>query len=243
MKHKKHLERNEAKQGAHEKRGPTAFVKKYPGFTVATIIAVLVIVAFFASSLMTGYSPTAEQTAVLRSLYEENQLQLDDLIVGASEQLNGNYGSVIEDDYFSSARDDFVWLKAKETELYYTLPAQDAYAREGAFTFFMQKILQINEDAAYLLDTQNFDSTITAAQKVSVPTVTDFNSVEDFFQSGMTKEDYDIMMNNSSYVENRFLATTNALIVEYYSAKSQILEGDSSQERKYVEAKKLLLLS
>lgn len=221
----------------------SAFVKKYPGFVVAAVIAVFVIIAFFASSSATRYSPTDEQVSVSKSLYEENQLQLDGLIEGVNEQLNGNYESTLEDDYFNSMKDDFVWLKARETELYYARPAQDAYAREIAFTLFMQKVLQANEDSAYLLESENFDSTIAAAQKVSAPVIKNLNSLEDFFHAGLVQEDYDAITEGSPYLESKFLAATNALIEEYYSAKALIINGASGQERKYVEAKKIMLLS
>ena len=235
------------RHGRHHKGagsgGALAFAKKYPGFVIASVLAVFVIIIFFASSLMTGYSPTSEQVSLSKDLYAQNQQQLDDLAASADAQLNGDYQSTLEDDYFASVKDDFKWLKAEETTLYYARPAQDAYPKELAFTIFMQKIVQVNEDSAYLLDSDNLDTAIAAAQNVSVPVVKDLNTLEDFFGAEVAQEDYDALTADSPYVEAKFLSTLNALIADYRSAKMLIIEGSSSKERKYVEAKKLLMLS
>ncbi|MBT4192120.1 MAG: hypothetical protein HOE11_02330 [Candidatus Diapherotrites archaeon] len=205
------------------------FLKKYPGFTIA-IIFIIIVIALLAIVISVGGS-SGEELAQGRMMHEENALYLDDLITGFEEQEIA-FENPLDDDYYYSIRDDFYWLKNKESSIYNSFPANEIYLKEMAFTVFMDLILQTNLDFTFELFEEDYDSAINDA-------LTKELGIENFVVTSEIEE----LFEGAEYEKSVFENSLNGLIDEYVSLKTNILKGDVSSERKFVEAKKIIFIS
>ncbi|MCX6803744.1 MAG: hypothetical protein NTY48_04195 [Candidatus Diapherotrites archaeon] len=139
--------------------------------------------------------------------------------------------STINDDYYTSTKQDIDWLKNKETQLYKTPPIRLLFARELAYSGVMQLVMTINTSTVFQLSEQDYTSSINEAknQGITMPMILSQQEIDDTFSSSEEKD--------------AFNKTCEELFKEYVALKKQILESNASKERKFVEAKKLLWIT
>jgi len=228
---KKHKEVLNAKHSSHAKGGAGAFAKKYPGFTFALIVALIVIISYAFFSGGAGYFSSSEENAYAKQVSEDNRAALEEYLANIAAELDGRYDTTIEDDYLYSMKDDVEWLKTKEAALYSAMPVSQAFMREFAFTIFMQKVVEVNQNSSIEIGAQDYSERISYAQTLEIK-APELLTEEDLSEIAFEPGEKDV-----------FDAVTKALFYEYIAAKKSILSGDSALERKYVEAKKLIYLS
>ncbi|MEK6958998.1 MAG: hypothetical protein AABW59_03065 [archaeon] len=238
-KHKAHVKKHEAAPKSGDLAG---FVKSKPWFVLWVVLALAVVILFFWSlSLAEDYS--SEKNLAAKSFYSQNQMMLDQYISDVNEILEGPFETTLEDDYAYSAKHDLEWLKAMEKKVYESKPNSDVYAKELAFTFFFERLISLNEDVAYAEDTTDYAGTISNATNLASPLIADYNDLYDYYNTTITEAELDEMLLNKDKEKQIFYSTLTLVMGEYFAEKKLILAAEGSQERKYVEAKKLTFLS
>ena len=209
--------------------GVMRMIKKYPGFSIAIIFVVIVLVLLALAISIGGTS--GEELAEGKMLHEENALYLNDLITGFEEQ-EKSFENPLDDDYYYSIRDDFYWLKEKEEAIYNSFPTSEIYLKEMAFTLFMESILQTNLDFTFEIFEEDYDLAISEALETEL-------GIDNF----ILVSEMDTIFEGAEQEKTIFENSLRGLINEYVALKKNILNGDASRERKYVEAKKIIFIS
>jgi hypothetical protein len=205
------------------------FLKKYPGFTIAIAFAIILLILFVALSL-TG-TASGEELAQARTMHEENSLYLEELTLNF-ENYERDFTEPLDDDYYFSIKDDLDWLKEKENLIYHSFPGNEIYLKEMAFTIFMEKIVQTNLDFTFEFFEQDYEQVINEALEKEI-------TKENFVDS----EEIELFFEEMDHEQLVFETTLDQLTEEYFVWKKNILLSDSGNERKFVEAKKLIFLS
>jgi hypothetical protein len=236
MKHKKNVHNSVVQDNIlHEQKKKnfisslTSLPKEKPGFVVAIILTIIILYLFI-SSFNPDITPYAKALQS-RQFHEENVLLFNEYLTATDEQLALPAEEAIEDFYLLSIKDDLLWLQKKELEVFSSKPNSDVLIKEIAFSFFSQKIIQINQDFAYDIGEPDYERTINQAIDANIPPI-----------SILTEDEINETFSTPREIE-LFHATKNSLFEEYLANKYAILDGDEQIERKYVEAKKLVLLS
>jgi hypothetical protein len=205
------------------------FYKKYPGFIYGIIIAIIIIIlAIWSIGAVDPYAVEKEEQA--RVTHQTIQMQIDEMLL-ALDTIDNNYDDFYDDDYYNSIKDDFIWLKEKDIETF-SRKGEDYYLREFANFIFLNRLLALNEE--FLLDFYDFDEELIIEQakgvELDTEDITTLFEIDELFENELINKDI-------------FYDQLNELINEYQLNKKLILNGDSGRERKFVEAKKLLMLS
>jgi hypothetical protein len=225
--------KNKEKDKKREQKSPFSsiilFVKQKPGFVIAVALTIIILYLFF-SSYTPNITPYAN-ALTSKQFHEENLLLFNDYLVAIDEQLALPSEDPIEDIYLQSIKEDILWLQKKEMQTFNSKPNTDVLVKEITFSFFAQKIVQLNEDFSFDIGELDYERTINQAFDANIPSIPILteDEINETFQIQREKELFNV--------------TKNILFEEYLAKKYAILEGDYPLERKYVEAKKLILLS
>ncbi len=226
----KSFEIKAAKRDSHNLCG---FAKKYPGFIIAMAFFIFIVVLFFlfSSTIM----QTQAKAISAKELYLQNQELIDsmilevDYVLSQGSEGNDYSSSTLEDDYLAAFKDDLEWLKDEEKELFNSKPTTSVFAKEIAFSAFMQNLIEINE--LYLIGPESdYQKKINEALSapVNVPVLLIEEELNETFTSQEEKDTYH--------------TTLKELFEKYASSKKIFINSINSTERKYVEAKKLVWL-
>jgi hypothetical protein len=201
------------------------FVFKYPGFVVALLLVVLLSLVFFSASTL-KVSP--EEASYLKQGHEESQAYFDELLLALEE--NKDFTETLDDDYYYSIKEDYEWVKAKENEIY----AQGFLGlreKEVALMVFVSELTALNQSFVYDFTEPDYEAEINAAITTQI-------KYPDLFSEADLSESFE-----TDAQKKIFTKTLDELFTEYIGKKRLIIEGDSPLERRYVEAKKLLMLN
>jgi len=242
MSRNKHKSKQQGKAPELQESSLAGRLRQKPWFAVWAIFALIVVLAFFWSqSLADEYS--GDKSLAAKSLYLYNQTIVDEYIASAEEELSGPYETTLDDDYAFSTKQDLNWLKRLEINIYESKPNSEVYAKEVAFTFMFERIISLNEDVAYATDMVDYSSTIQQAIDTPAPVFEDFNDLSEYFATEITAEEFDELLLGKDSEKKVFFTALTAIMVNYYAEKKLILLAEGSEERKYVESKKLIFLS
>ncbi|MFA6065395.1 MAG: hypothetical protein WCW44_03110 [archaeon] len=206
----------------------SALIKSKPFFFIALLIVIIfAILLLFIPQTSVEASDKAEYA---KQVHADNVYAINGLI-DMVDQNKPTPETTLDDDYYYSIRDDLEWLKVKEDYLYNLKPSTATYPREIAFALFAGIIVQINDSFSIEAGESNQTEKINQAL--------DANVIPRDFLSG----DMDAQLAFSSEERKTFSDTIAYLTEKYVSDKKDLITKTTSQERKYVEAKKILLLS
>ncbi len=211
------------------KLGPKNFIKKYPGFIIALIIAIIIIMSFI--FLGNATDPNLEEKIYYaQQLHIENELMVEDSLASVEAELDGTYDDILEEYYLVSIKSDLEWLKKEENTLFLSKPTGDVFVKEVALLAFRNRMVEVNQSFIFDMMDSDMDYAIkTALEKEPLQ-----NIVTEEEMSGLFEDERDKQV---------FLITLNQIIKSYYTEKKNIINDSSSQERRFVEAKKILLFS
>ncbi len=228
-----HTESSKHKNSDTSKKNNRAkgFVKKYPGFVIALVVVIALLIVAVALMFPQSEDDTFELNMYSKMYHQDNQSYFDEVIASIDTELeNGEFDSVLNDDYLYSIRDDIVWLKEKESEIYLGYNGKELFTREVAFMQFSELVLSLNETFSYDILEPEYEATISLAQEkeFSVPEIIGIEDLQQIFaEEG----------GNYSAI---FDETIKSLSTEYFNMKRAIVNGNSSIERRFVEAKKII---
>jgi len=215
------------KQGLSQKI--LLFTTQKRGFAVAIIVTLLAILVILLNSAQA--SDSMQNAAFANSLFQENQAIFQEYRTNVDEQLTQKFETTLDDDYLYSMRDDLDWLTNKEKELYSSKPNSEVYLKEVAFTLSAQKIVEINDAFSFEIGEPSYQEKINQAMNadINTPVLLTQDELNESFATEPERE--------------KFLLYTKQIFDEYIKEKKLLIQNTDSTERKYVEAKKLLLLS
>ena len=202
-----------------------SFVKKYPGFVVAVILAILVLIVFIL--YITSQPPAVqEQSAVAKNIFDNDQAVLDQYITNISAYSNGPFETTLEDDYYYSIMDDLNWLKKKEVEVFYSRPIEDVYIKEASFKYFMDKVVEANDYFTSGPEATNYSTIIAGAATVKPLSLNNFSDFDTAFYGSVDENTFNtIMLENDSTKAKFFTEFVDAdhpnLVSVFISKKSQ----------------------
>jgi len=200
---------------------------EYPGFKVAVIFGVIVLIAY--AFLLVNINNQRSDLAEMLS--EDIRFTLNAYVADVEGSLDGEYEDTLEDDYLSSMKDEFEWLKKMEGEAYGSIPYNEVEYKEVAIYLFIDNVLGINEMTTYEFGEPDYASEIELARN-NVFETPKIMSEDDKEQLNFNQEELE-------KIESYFVELTS----EYLKEKRFVLEAAYSEERKYVEAKKINYLS
>lgn len=209
-------------------RGLNAILAEKKGFVIMLAVALAFILVLDFCQPNPNYSQ--EKISAAQQLYMQNESDLNEYLQNISGEQQQPQASTLDESYLSSTKADIEWLIGKEKELYYS-GSGSVYPKEAAFTLFAQRIVQLNQDYTFELGKSDYDAEIATGLAVdyNVPQMLTLDELNQAFTTGSEKALY--------------FETLNALFGDYISAKKQFINSIDSRERRYVEAKKLVLLS
>lgn len=211
-----------------KKTNTTDFIKKYPGVVIAVIFSLLIIILSIWSIGI--FDPSLnEKIAQATLIHQNNQTEIDSLLESL-DLIGDEYETEYDKFYYNSIKEDLTWLKEKDLEIY-NKSGSDLYIKQFASFIFISTLLEANEELIY--DYYYFDEEEIINQAKSI--MLNYNN--------FVIDEVDEIFNENEIEKNTFKLTIGELINEYETKKKEILNSDASQERKYVEAKKLIILS
>jgi len=209
---------------------PKEFIKKYPGFVIAIIFSLIVIALLFTPT-MSADPELEEKLYYAQQIHIENILFVEDTLLTVEAELDGEYEDTLEDDYLISIMGDLEWFSGIENAIYNSKPTSDVFVKEIAVVVFRNRMVEINEQFTFDIIDFNPEYTIQLALE------------KEAVQNFITEEDIKEIFEDNNPDRKLFLDTLNKIIAEYFKEKKRLINESSSDERKFVEAKKLILLS
>lgn len=205
-------------------------LKRRPGFILATIIFIILIL-FLIFSQKTTISDATLMGGYARSFHENNQGMIDYYLEGINGQIVGQYDDTTEDDYLYSMQSDYTWLKNKDNQIFSSKPSTDVLVKEMAMSYFLEEISVLNQDFLFDFSSATQGETIELAKSIQITDKNSFSSeVSDIFSGEPSKQDL-------------FVKTYNELRTEYLITKKDLINSTAGDERRFVEAKKVILLT
>lgn len=204
------------------------FIKYYPGTFIGIIIATIIILLFVTSTVLTDEN-YAEKSMQAAQIHYTNQNELNYLIeIVRTFKNDPEYE--IDFDYYESMEHDFVWLKERDNSIFEQRKSE-INSRQFASLIFLNILIALNDEVAYEFLEFDRDGMIQDAKNINLTYENIvWDELEEIFE-GEPKE------------KEAFKETITELVQDYERAKKEILNGDYSNERKYIEAKKLMTLS
>jgi hypothetical protein len=205
------------------------FIKAKPGFFAALIIVLVMSIIILVYVVQPNDSP--EKALQAKQIYSQNQAMFEQYLTTVEEQMLEEPENTLDDDYLASIKDDYLWLKNKETYLYTTKPNTMIYAKEAAFTLFADIIMGINDYMGFEVGEPNYTEKINAALALEIkkPELATTKELDEGFAL--------------QYEKDAFKQTAEELFNEYILIKKELINNAGTIERKYVEAKKILGLA
>jgi len=166
-------------------------------------------------------------------IHQANQMEIDNYL---SEMnlflLENQFTDKYDEAYFYSVKEDLEWMKEKDKEIFAT-GGTELYLKEFASHIFLTRLLQINEE--FLIDYIELDEDriILESQGVQLG-----------YEHIVIWEEVTLVLEEATSEERIiFEYVIDNLAYEYGVMKKQQINDAPNKERKFVEAKKLLLLS
>ena len=206
------------------------FIKKYPGFVIAIIFSIILIAIFLTPT--TTIDPALEDKLYYaQQIHIENVLFVEDTQLAVEAELDGEYGDTLEDDYLVSILGDLDWFSNLENAIYNSKPTSDLFVKEIAVAAFRNRMIEINEQ--FTFEVLDFEPEYAISLALGKDPVQNFIAEEDLVE----------VFGGNEFDKKLFSDTLNKILSEYVKEKKRLINESSSQDRKYVEAKKLILLS
>ena len=197
--------------------------QKYPGFKIAVVFGAIVLVLYllliFNSTMNTRSQGADELSAEINYLMNMYLADLD-------ESLDGDYDYALEDDYYASMKDEFEWIQKKELAAYNDFPRVEAEYREFALYLFITHVLNVNEIISFDAGGLDYSAEINSA-------IANNYETPDIVSDDLNE--LDLEEADAQKVTTYF----NKLLDEYIKEKRNLLNTLQSEERRYVEAKKI----
>lgn len=232
---KENSKKTNLKNGLGEKivLGTKSLYETKPYFVFATILTILILFLLSIQYYMPASESSVDKANYAKQVYLSNKAMIEEFGTNVDTEIQNlvyPLESTLDDDYLYSVKDDLTWLASKNESVFNLKPANEIYPREIAYSLLMQKILQINDSFMYEFGEPDY-AKIDLAKNATliIPVILDENELNELFLNENDKQVY------FNYI--------NQIFNEYYSLKKTVLDNSSSQERKYVEAKKILILS
>jgi hypothetical protein len=206
-------------------------IKKYPGFTVALIFSAIIIFLLATVLLFPADPALQEKLALAEELHKDSQEIISGSLANVIAEIDGTYEDVLEDDYLMSMKHDLEWMEKKENEIYFSSSQKDTFAKEIAFRAIMNIIIELNNDSMLNILDFGEEYTITLALEKTPP------------KQIIPQEDINEAFVDNEYEKEVFMNTFDELLQSYFDEKKEIIRSNSIQERRFVEANKLILLS
>jgi hypothetical protein len=208
------------------------YAKAKPGFAITVVFAVLLLVMFalmvwVIAPMMQSQNNDAEDIKVL---HESNQEFISEYLKTINEMKTETQKSALDEAILFSSKSDLEWLKQKENELFLSKPPNELFAKEIAFTALLSMIIQTNELASIQFYEEDYEKVILEAKEKQI-TAPDLLAYEE-------KE----VLEFNEQEEKAYEETINKLFSEYISKKKEYLNSNAQTEKKYVEAKKIIVL-
>lgn len=204
------------------------FIKYYPGTFIGIIISLIIIILFITSTALIDDN-YAEKSAQAAQIHFTNQNELSYLIE-IIRTFKNDPEYEIDFYYYESMEHDFVWLKEKDNSIF-EQRKNELNSRQFASFIFLNILIQLNEEAGYEFFDFDEERLIEDAKSVNLSYENIvWHELEEIFEDEPNEK-------------TAFKETITKLINEYEMIKKEILDGDYSSERKYIEAKKLVTLS
>jgi hypothetical protein len=215
----------------HKNSDIKLFAKKYPGFIVACVFAIIVLI-LLGLYLANGVDEqTAQNIALASQFHEENIYLIEGSLEAVNYEINGNYEEEMEEYYLLSMQDDLEWLLQKENELALSTPPGERYLKLIAIKVMYNRIKETNEffvEGIYTLkDTYIINKALSLKPK----------------QNLISEEELNITFEEELDDREIFVNALEELIKNYYSHKKSLITNSDIAEIKFVEAKKLLFFS
>jgi len=206
------------------------FIKKYPGFIFAIIFTIIVIALLIVSISSTDPN-LEEKVGYAQQMHIENVTFVEGTIPTIEAELDGNYGDTLEDDYLMSILWDLDWFSKIESQIYSSKPTSDIFVKEIAIAAFRNRMIELNEE--FTFDVLDFD------QEYMIKTALEKEPVQNF----ITEEDLTEVFEDNEADKKLFLDTLDLIVKSYFEEKKILINNSTSPERKFVEAKKIVLLT
>ncbi len=204
------------------------FVKKYPGLFIGVILSILIIILAIWSMGFIDEQGN-EKLAQAQLIHQNNQAELN-YILESIRLMGEDYENDTEKFYANSIENDFLWIKQKDLEIYQS-GGRDLYIKQFASFIFINMLFELNQE--FISEYYDFDESTIISQAKNV-NLTYRNIVFEQIDEIFVESPSDFLI---------FESTITKLAKEYEANKKEILNGNYSLEEKYIEAKKLLLLS
>ena len=208
-----------------------SFAKSKPYFVIALIFSLALIAFFIYITIVPPSQLTQEEVDYASSLFMQNSNDLNEMLTNVTEELTLTPSTTLEDDYLNSIKDDIDWLTSKQKNVYYYSKRDDVLINELAFTVLMQKIIDVDSYFALDLGVPDYEAKINEAKTITL-------KGENFF----TKTDLNEMFSDLA-VQQKFFNALNQQLAQYERSRRLIIDNSTSVERKFVESKKLVILS
>ena len=226
------LQKNKVMQKDYLKRkdylkDALVFVKENKGFMIALLIFLFSILFL---QLNVGQKGIFEEKANYAiSMYFTNQTEIDAYLITIDEELSVDQKEL--DKYFLiSAKNDFLWFKEKEVELFNSKPVNDLYAKEAAFSTFLLKMIELTNASSVVIGEPDFEYTIQLAEKnIQTPVIFSQSKVVELFDGDVREA-------------NIFSNTLNQLFLDYLEFKQKSIMESNDIKMTYVHARKIILL-
>ncbi len=203
-------------------------IKKYPGFIIAIVFALIVLALVIVVS--PAQSVSSADLDFAKQLYVENQVILDQLQQNILDEMDTTSYTGLDKEYFLSALDDLNWLEEKNQEAFFSFPSQEVPVKVIAFSIFFENISQLNQNFSLDIGLIDYESTILEAQRK-----------EFVFVELISEEDIDYLFEGQESDKQIFFNTITSLEANYFAKEKAFLNGNYSIERKFAEAKKINL--
>ncbi len=206
-----------------------SYLKKRPFFLGFFIVLIIVIFVL----LLTQRQSINDDVMSLtygKVLHTEHLSGFEYHLSQIEEQLDGDYQTTIEDDYFYSFKEDILWLKQREAEIYNN--PKDLFVKQLAFNMAFEGVLIVNENSIYDYYIEDYEERINSAlsEKYFDQNFENNFEVKDTFSG--EKEKFSIFLNEY-----------NSIMRDYFDYKIFVIKNSNSVERKFVEANKIFILS
>ena len=206
-----------------------SFIKEKPYFIIA-LIASIIIILLFAYSYY-GVNANSEKASFAKQIYLDLNMVTEEYKQNLLLEMANPVESTLDDDYLYSIQDDLEWIQAKNKEIFYSKPSSDVFPKEAALSLASEVIIQLNMDFSFEIGTPNQE------EKIATALATDVNTPI------LLNDDELLEVFDNDNERAIFLSTAKKIFSDYVRTKKLLIQNSTSNERKYVEAKKIILLS
>ncbi|MCX6803228.1 MAG: hypothetical protein NTY48_01510 [Candidatus Diapherotrites archaeon] len=211
--------------------GLVSFAKAKPFFVLAIIFSLALVAFSIYFSITPSEQITQDDADYANSIFVQNNSDLNDMLTSINDELVLPSQNTLKDNYLISVKDDIEWLIQKQKSVYFTSKRNDVVINELAFSVLMQRIIYVDGYFDYDLGTPDYAAKISEAKTVIL-------RGENFFKKSDLNEMFD-----DPAVQQKFFNSLNGILSDYTKSRRLLIDNSSLIERKFVESKKLVILS